>query len=108
MVALLVPILISYLFSGGDTSTSQQPQTKQSRALHDHVLQRLIKTGHQYPNAFKSVMAASPDLKTKLETAIHANQASNKAKQSSRQPSRPKTSAPPSIKLKMNFSNFTG
>lgn len=108
MVALLVPILISYLFSGGDTSTSQQQQTKQSRALHDHVLQRLIKTGHQYPNAFKSVMAASPDLKTKLETAIHANQASNKAKQSSRQPSRPKTSAPPSIKLKMNFSNFTG
>ncbi|XP_072169312.1 HEAT repeat-containing protein 5B-like [Diadema setosum] len=103
MVALLVPILISLLFTG-DSAT----QTKQSRALHDHVLQRLMKIGPQYPNAFKSVMAASPDLKTKLESAIHANAASKKAKQPSRQPSRSKTPAAPSIKLKMNFSNFTG
>ena len=103
MVALLVPVLISY-FPTGDSSTQQ---TKQARALHDHVLQRLMKIGPQYPNAFKSVMAASPDLKTKLESAIHANAASKKAKQS-RQPSRSKAPAAPSIKLKMNFSNFTG
>ena len=54
-------------------------------------------------------MGAAPDLKSKLENAVKANQESaNRAKAASRNANRPVVAAHPSIKLKTNFSNFTG
>lgn len=85
--------------------------SKQARALHDQVLQRVIKIGHQYQLAFRTVITASPDLKNKLEAAIRAQSASSmKAKQQQQLRQQQKSALPaaPSIKLKMDFSNFTG
>lgn len=95
------------------TEPSQLPgASKQARALHDQVLQRVIKIGHQYQAAFKIVVTASPDLKAKLEGAIRAQNASitkdKKMQQMRNQAKAAAVPAAPSIKLKMDFSNFTG
>ena len=105
LLALLVPIQISLLVPSNILPST----SKQSRALHEFALQRLMKIGPLYPLAFKTVMGAAPELKTKLEGAVKASQMSaNRAKEASRIASRPVAPAAPSIKLKTNFSNFTG
>ena len=82
--------------------------SKQSRALHEQALQKLMKIGPLYPAAFKSVISGAPDLKSKLEGAIRANQAAvNKMKAQHSQVKQAMPAAP-SIKLKMDFSNFSG
>eukprot|EP00058_Branchiostoma_floridae_P024642 XP_002610132.1 hypothetical protein BRAFLDRAFT_121581 [Branchiostoma floridae] len=101
LVNLLVPILVSYLVD----SSLLQSTGKLSRTLHEKALQNLLKIGPQYPAAFKSVITSAPDLKAKLEAAIRASQASKAASTKQSKAAQP---AQPSIKLKMNFSNFTG
>ncbi|XP_033625996.1 HEAT repeat-containing protein 5B-like [Asterias rubens] len=104
LLALLVPILISLLVP----MTILPSTSKQSRALHEQALQKLMKIGPLYPAAFKSVISGAPDLKSKLEGAIRANQAAvNKMKAQHSQVKQAMPAAP-SIKLKMDFSNFSG
>ncbi|MEQ2215985.1 hypothetical protein XENOCAPTIV_008950 [Xenoophorus captivus] len=98
LLALLVPTLISYLLD--ENAISSAPQV--SRNLHDFALQNLMRIGPLYPAAFKTVISAAPDLKTRLESAIRANQASNKAKAAARQ-AQPTVQAAPTIKLKTSF-----
>uniref|UniRef100_A0AAR2ITQ2 HEAT repeat-containing protein 5B n=1 Tax=Pygocentrus nattereri TaxID=42514 RepID=A0AAR2ITQ2_PYGNA len=98
LLALLVPTLISYLLDENAFSTAPPS----SKGLHDFALQNLMRIGPLYPAAFKTVMGAAPELKTRLETAIRANQASNKAKAAARQ-AQPTVQATPTIKLKTSF-----
>ncbi|XP_062864698.1 HEAT repeat-containing protein 5B [Trichomycterus rosablanca] len=98
LLALLVPTLISYLVDENAFFSA----TPTSKALHDFALQNLMRIGPLYPVAFKTVMGAAPDLKTRLESAIRANQASSKAKTMARQ-TQPSVQAAPTIKLKTSF-----
>ncbi|KAF6725662.1 HEAT repeat-containing protein 5B [Oryzias melastigma] len=98
LLALLVPTLISYLLD--ENAISSAPQV--SRSLHDFALQNLMRIGPLYPAAFKTVIGAAPELKTRLESAIRANQASSKAKAAARQ-AQPAVQAAPTIKLKTSF-----
>ncbi|XP_054455861.1 HEAT repeat-containing protein 5B isoform X1 [Anoplopoma fimbria] len=98
LLALLVPTLVSYLLD--ENAISSAPQV--SRALHDFALQNLMRIGPLYPAAFKIVIGAAPELKIRLESAIRANQASNRAKAAARQ-AQPTVQAAPTIKLKTSF-----
>ncbi|KAM6916379.1 LOW QUALITY PROTEIN: HEAT repeat-containing protein 5B-like [Xenentodon cancila] len=98
LLALLVPTLISYLLD--ENAISSAPQV--SKNLHDFALQNLMRIGPLYPAAFKIVIGAAPELKTRLESAIRANQASSKAKAAARQ-AQPTVQAAPTIKLKTSF-----
>ncbi|XP_008428488.1 HEAT repeat-containing protein 5B isoform X1 [Poecilia reticulata] len=98
LLALLVPTLISYLLD--ENAISSAPQV--SKNLHDFALQNLMRIGPLYPAAFKTVIGAAPELKTRLESAIRANQASSKAKAAARQ-AQPTVQAAPTIKLKTSF-----
>uniref|UniRef100_A0AAX7VGZ4 HEAT repeat-containing protein 5B n=1 Tax=Astatotilapia calliptera TaxID=8154 RepID=A0AAX7VGZ4_ASTCA len=98
LLALLVPTLVSYLLD--ENSISSAPQV--SKGLHEFALQNLMRIGPLYPAAFKIVIGAAPELKTRLESAIRANQASSKAKAAARQ-AQPAVQAAPTIKLKTSF-----
>ncbi|XP_053731194.1 HEAT repeat-containing protein 5B isoform X1 [Synchiropus splendidus] len=98
LLALLVPTLISYLLDEKSISSA----TQVSKSLHDFALQNLMRIGPLYPAAFKTVISAAPELKTRLESAVRANQASSKAKAAARQ-AQPTVQAAPTIKLKTSF-----
>ncbi|XP_061797930.1 HEAT repeat-containing protein 5B-like [Nerophis lumbriciformis] len=98
LVALLVPTLISYLLDENTIPSASQA----SKDLHDFALQNLMRIGPLYPAAFKTVIGAAPELKTRLESAVRANQASSKAKDAARQ-AQPTVQAAPTIKLKTSF-----
>ncbi|XP_034040274.1 HEAT repeat-containing protein 5B [Thalassophryne amazonica] len=98
LLALLVPTLISYLLD--ENTLSSVPHI--SKCLHDFALQNLMRIGPLYPAAFKIVISAAPELKTRLESAIRANQASSKAKAAARK-AQPTVQAAPTIKLKKSF-----
>jgi hypothetical protein len=81
------------------------------RVLHDSALQRLVKFGAQFPAHFRSVMQSSSELKSRLEAAAKAQQGVAQSQQSGKAAglgSAPPTNVKPSIKLKTDFSNFTG
>ncbi|XP_061083736.1 HEAT repeat-containing protein 5B isoform X2 [Conger conger] len=98
LLALLVPTLISYLLD--ENALSSAPPA--SRGLHHSALQDLMRIGPLYPAAFRAVIGAAPELKTRLETAVLANQASSKAKAAARL-ALPTVQAAPTIKLKTSF-----
>uniref|UniRef100_A0A8C0J519 HEAT repeat-containing protein 5B n=1 Tax=Chelonoidis abingdonii TaxID=106734 RepID=A0A8C0J519_CHEAB len=97
LLALLVPILISYLLNENAFASASTI----SKDLHEFALQNLMHIGPLYPHAFKTVMGAAPELKIRLETAVRASQA-NKAKAAARQPP-PTIHSVPTIKLKTSF-----
>lgn len=98
LLVLLVPTLISYLLS--EQTYSSAPTA--SMSLHELALQDLMRIGPLYPGAFKAVMGAAPELKSKLEAAIRASQASSQAKAAAQQV-KPALQAAPTIKLKTSF-----
>ncbi|XP_061545222.1 HEAT repeat-containing protein 5B [Phycodurus eques] len=98
LVALLVPTLISYLLDENAIPSASQV----SKGLHDFALQNLMRIGPLYPASFKKVIGASPELKTRLESAVRANQASSKAKDAARK-AQPTVQVAPTIKLKTSF-----
>ena len=106
MMSMLVPILISFLLEPDKVGSASKP----SHALHEYGLQRLMTIGPQYPAHFRNVMQASPELKSRLEAAVKAEQinAKTQTKQENQKLSGPSQPAKPSIKLKTDFSNFTG
>lgn len=97
LLALLVPTLISYLLNENAFASASAA----SKDLHEFALQNLMHIGPLYPHAFKTVIGAAPELKTRLETAVRASQAS-KAKAAARQPP-PTVHSTPTIKLKTSF-----
>ncbi|RXM97248.1 HEAT repeat-containing protein 5B [Acipenser ruthenus] len=98
LLALLVPTLISYLLD--ENAFTSAPTA--SMGLHEFALQDLMRIGPLYPSAFKTVIGAAPELKSRLETAIRASQASSKAKAAARL-AQPTVQAAPTIKLKTSF-----
>ncbi|XP_063507586.1 HEAT repeat-containing protein 5A isoform X4 [Pongo pygmaeus] len=76
LVACLLPILISFLLDENSLGSA----TSIMRNLHDFALQNLMQIGPQYSSVFKSLVASSPALKTRLEAAIKGNQESVKVK----------------------------
>lgn len=100
MLGLLVPILVSLLSDSANLSKGN----KVTKSLHEQALQKLMKIGPKYPEPFRTVMSSMPDLKPRLEAAVRANQPVAKPKQPTVQPK--VAPAKPSIKLRMDFSNY--
>ncbi|XP_023370165.1 HEAT repeat-containing protein 5A [Otolemur garnettii] len=95
LVACLLPILISFLLDQNALGSA----TSTMRNLHDFALQNLMQIGPQYSSVFKSLMASSPALKARLESAVKGNQESIKVKiPTSKNPGKNS-----SIQLKTNF-----
>lgn len=102
-MGLLLPLYISLLID----PTLPRSVAQQRKQVHDYVLQQVTQIGPKYPTAFRSVMQTSPALKQRLEVAIRAGQSTNKDTRT--QTSRSgvgQMQQQPSIKLKMDFSNF--
>ena len=97
MLNLLIPLLISLLES---TSLSNG-----QRLVHAYTLERLKLMGPKYPAEFKSIIASNPQFKKTLESALKSSQEVGKISQSASSTS-VKQPAQPTIKLKMDFSNF--
>uniref|UniRef100_A0A8C9SVA1 HEAT repeat-containing protein 5A n=1 Tax=Scleropages formosus TaxID=113540 RepID=A0A8C9SVA1_SCLFO len=96
LTAVLLPILISFLLDENALSLASLP----ALTLHKCALQDLMRIGPQHSSIFKAIMASSPSLKARLQSAVKVNQESVKARSALGQP-HCKTS--PSIQLKTNF-----
>ncbi|KAL3290046.1 hypothetical protein HHI36_023417 [Cryptolaemus montrouzieri] len=104
MLAILVPVLISYLLEESEMKSANKYAIK----LHEASLQWLMKIGPKYPQEFKNLMSHCGDLRVKLENAIRNNQQSSvKIKNEVIVNSKVLVSNAPSIKLKTDFSNFS-
>lgn len=97
LVAVLLPILVSFLLDENTLATAAEA----SRSLHESVLQDLMRLGPQHPAVFKAFMASAPHMKARLEAAIKGNQEIVSGKAIPTQV--PDKSQVPSIKLKTNF-----
>lgn len=75
--------------------------TNSARNLHEFALQNLMQIGPQYSSVFKKLMASSPTMKARLESAVKGNQESIKVKTTSKHVKNPGKSS--SIQLKTNF-----
>ncbi|NWR72492.1 HTR5A protein, partial [Centropus unirufus] len=96
LVACLLPILISFLLDENALVSA----TNSAKNLHEFALQNLMQIGPQYSSVFKKLMAASPTMKARLESAIKGNQESIKVKTAKHAKNPGKSS---SIQLKTNF-----
>uniref|UniRef100_A0A8C6NDF7 HEAT repeat-containing protein 5A n=1 Tax=Melopsittacus undulatus TaxID=13146 RepID=A0A8C6NDF7_MELUD len=96
LVAGLLPILISFLLDENALVSA----TNSARSLHEFALQNLMQIGPQYSSVFKNLMAASPTMKARLESAVKGNQESIKTKTAKYAKNPGKSS---SIQLKTNF-----
>ncbi|NWZ90426.1 HTR5A protein, partial [Nesospiza acunhae] len=96
LVACFLPILISFLLDENALVSA----TISAKNLHEFALQTLMKIGPQYSSVFKKLMASSPTMKARLESAIKGNQESIKVKTTKHAKNPGKSS---SIQLKTNF-----
>ncbi|TFK12533.1 2',5'-phosphodiesterase 12 [Platysternon megacephalum] len=97
LVACLLPLLISFLLDENSLGSA----TNSARNLHEFALQNVMQIGPQYSSVFKKVMASSPTLKARLESAVKGNQESIKVKTTPKHAKNPEKSS--SIQLKTNF-----
>ena len=101
---MLIPVLIDCLLDANELLKA----TSITASLHDYSLQQLMSIGPKHPQAFKAIMANSPNLKQRLELAIKHKQSSATKRASTATPKTPAISIKPTIQLKMDFSNFKG
>lgn len=101
MVALLVPILVSFLL---DENLADNASPNR-RVLNDNALQKLLRLGQQHPEQFRQVMGMSAHLRPRLEAAIKLSQ-SSQAQAKARSAAKTVTAQPkkPTITLTMDFS----
>ncbi|KAE8289552.1 HEAT repeat-containing protein 5A [Larimichthys crocea] len=100
LVAILLPLLISFLLD--ENALGSAPAA--SRSLHEAALKDLMRLGPQHSAVFRSLIASSPHLKSRLEAAVKGNQESLNAKASSANAAARSTAkSSPSITLKTNF-----
>ena len=84
------------------------------RRLNDTALAKLTATGSLYPTQFRSIMQHNPSMRTALEAAVLAQKEATASTQGGRTnrtntgnaEETSESSQKPSIKLKMDFSNF--
>ena len=98
LMYLIVPLFVSLLMIPSKHASSDE------HAVHTHVLNTLVSIGPQYPSAFKKVLSSVPKLKAKLETAIKSTKDTSTSVSRSGLAGKPQQQ--PTIKLKMDFSNF--
>ncbi|XP_043929761.1 HEAT repeat-containing protein 5A isoform X2 [Protopterus annectens] len=98
LVECLIPILLCFILDENALISA----TKPAQNLHEFALQNLMRIGPQYSSVLKKLMATSPALKTRLETAVKGNQESIKSKTAVKQSKVPGKGSP-SIQLKTNF-----
>ncbi|XP_074517821.1 HEAT repeat-containing protein 5A [Sebastes fasciatus] len=96
LVAVLLPLLISFLLD--ENALGSAPAA--SRSLHEAALKDLMRLGPQHSAVFRSLIASSPHLKSRLEAAVKGNQESLNAKASGANLA---AKSSPSITLKTNF-----
>ncbi|XP_072786294.1 HEAT repeat-containing protein 5A isoform X5 [Taeniopygia guttata] len=96
LVACFLPILISFLLDENALVCA----TISAKNLHEFALQTLMQIGPQYSSVFKKLMASSPTMKARLESAVKGNQESIKVKTTKHAKNPGKSS---SIQLKTNF-----
>ncbi|NXY28372.1 HTR5A protein, partial [Pomatorhinus ruficollis] len=96
LVACFLPILISFLLDENALVSA----TSSAKNLHEFALQTLMQIGPQYSSVFKKLMASSPTMKARLESAVKGNQESIKVKTTKHAKNPGKSS---SIQLKTNF-----
>ena len=108
MVDVLIPLYISVLVDPASSDLRTFPQNRQ--LIHSHFLQRVTEIGPKYPEAFRNVMQVFPASKAKLEAAVRASHSAKGSTQSAKGSARTQRgftqAQQPSIKLKMDFSNF--
>uniref|UniRef100_A0A8C3RYL9 HEAT repeat-containing protein 5A n=1 Tax=Chelydra serpentina TaxID=8475 RepID=A0A8C3RYL9_CHESE len=97
LVACLLPLLISFLLDENSLGSA----TNSARDLHEFALQNVMQIGPQYSSVFKKLMASSPTMKARLESAVKGNQESIKVKTTPKHAKNPGKSS--SIQLKTNF-----
>ncbi|NWW65189.1 HTR5A protein, partial [Ifrita kowaldi] len=96
LVTCFLPILISFLLDENALVSA----TMSAKSLHEFALQTLMQIGPQYSSVFKKLMASSPTMKARLESAVKGNQESIKVKTTKHAKNPGKSS---SIQLKTNF-----
>uniref|UniRef100_A0A8C3DZJ4 HEAT repeat-containing protein 5A n=1 Tax=Corvus moneduloides TaxID=1196302 RepID=A0A8C3DZJ4_CORMO len=96
LVACFLPILISFLLDENALVSA----TISAKSLHEFALQTLMQIGPQYSSVFKKLMASSPTMKARLESAVKGNQEGIKVKTTKHAKNPGKSS---SIQLKTNF-----
>ncbi|NXK89235.1 HTR5A protein, partial [Formicarius rufipectus] len=96
LVACFLPILISFLLDENALVSA----TNSAKSLHEFALQNLMQIGPQFSSVFKKLMATSPTMKARLESAVKGNQESIKVKTAKHAKNPGKSS---SIQLKTNF-----
>ncbi|XP_075359217.1 HEAT repeat-containing protein 5A isoform X2 [Mycteria americana] len=96
LVACLLPMLISFLLDENALVSA----TNSAKNLHEFALQNLMQIGPQYSSVFKKLMASSPTMKARLESAVKGNQESIKVKTAKHAQNPAKSS---SIQLKTSF-----
>ena len=102
LLALFIPLVIDLLRETEGTRTN-----KHNKQLQDFTLDKLKKIGPMYPQEFKVIIGASPDLKQRLEAALRASQvAAKEATSSARVQTQGGQPAAPTIKLKTTFGKF--
>lgn len=98
-----IPVLISFLVDDTNNST---PANTFKRSLHEAALARLTRTGQQFPVDFKGILNSNTDMRQRVERAVMASQEKQKARNMVTQNRTSLQPTQPSIKLKMDFSNF--
>lgn len=104
---MYVPTLVSLLT---DPEASQVSSPSRN-TIHQCALQQLMKIGPQYPQEFRTVISKNIRLKNRLEACIRAASIGSDAHRDSLQESENRSTirtSSPTIKLKTDFSNFTG
>ncbi|NXG34525.1 HTR5A protein, partial [Dromaius novaehollandiae] len=96
LAACLFPILVSFLLDENALVSA----TNSAKYLHEFALQNLMQIGPQYSSVFKKLIASSPTMKARLESAVKGNQESIKVKTAKHAKNPGKSS---SIQLKTNF-----
>ncbi|NWW10341.1 HTR5A protein, partial [Oreocharis arfaki] len=96
LVACFLPVLISFLLDENALVSA----TISAKNLHEFALQTLMQIGPQYSSVFKKLMASSPTMKARLESAVKGNQESIKVKTTKHEKNPGKSST---IQLKTNF-----
>ena len=112
LISLVMHILVSLLLD----RTALSSASPYSLKLHDNAQQRLTKLGPLYAAQFRSVVVATPELKAHLEATVKAQQEQQQHTQQqkhsvisgNKHAAAHQANAPakPSIKLKIDFSNF--
>lgn len=97
-MGLLVPLLIDLLVDN--------PSNSALKILNNYALERVKAIGPKFPAAFRTVIAANPSLKQRLEAALRGSQASQDAASAKKAQVSAAQPAQPTIKLKMNFGKF--